>query len=278
MARRNGGAAAPRDPGRAARVRQFPTVTWRGERRAWALTLGASAVLHALGLALLVRIEPSPPRAGATGWVFTVLAEEAGGGGGPAPIQLALRSLGSEADPDLPAPPASPEIEEPDIPTVDLALEAPVSPEPVPVAPPAPAPPPGGVRREGAPAVGGGTGGGAGAGSGPGTGAGVGPGSGGGGAGDGIRPPAPLTILVPPTATAFGARQGRPRSPPGGQRGEGPLGGRGGLQRRPELRRTAPADRAGLALPPRPGRRQPPGPLPLRGVGHVLSTAPSHRA
>ncbi len=183
-------------------MRQFPTVTWRGERRAWALTLGASAALHALGLALLVRIEPSPPRAGATGWVFTVLAEEAGGGGGPAPIQLALRSLGSEADPDLPAPPASLEIEEPDIPTVDLVLEAPVSPEPLPVAPPAPAPPPGGVRQEGAPAVGGGTGGGAGAGSGPGTGAGVGQGSGGGGAGDGIRPPSPLTILVPPTATA----------------------------------------------------------------------------
>jgi len=180
-------------------MRQFPTVTWRGERRAWALTLGASAALHALGLALLVRIEPSPPRTGATGWVFTVLAEE--GGGGPAPIQLALRSLGSEADSDLPAPPAPPEIEEPDIPTVDLALEAPVSPEPLPVAPTAPAPPPGRVRREGAPAVGGGTGGGAGAGSGPGTGAGVGQSSGGGGAGDGIRPPAPLTILVPPTAT-----------------------------------------------------------------------------
>src|SRR5690606_35847901 len=44
-----------------------------------------------------------------------------------------------------------------------------------------------------------GSGGGTGAGSGSGTGGGAGPGGGG---GDGIRPPAPLTILVPPTATA----------------------------------------------------------------------------
>ena len=52
---------------------------------------------------------------------------------------------------------------------------------------------------------GGGVGPGAGPGSGPGSGPGAGPGTGsgqGGSSGTGIRPPAPLTILIPPTATA----------------------------------------------------------------------------
>ena len=169
------------------------------ERRKWASSSMASALVHVLVLTLVLRIEPPPPRPGpAGGWLFAELADDAGGGGEPSAVQLGWGSL-PEPEPTLEAPVP---VEVPDVEVVipELTLDAPVPDKLVTIAPPALAPP-SGVGQGGAPPAGsgGGTGGGSGAGSGPGTGAGSGPGGGG---GDGIRPPAPLTILIPPAATA----------------------------------------------------------------------------
>ena len=193
------------------RVQSFLTRTdraRRAERRTWALTVAASAALHALLLALVLAIGPPAPRTGAPGWVFAPLTDEGGGGGGqPTLVALSLGSLGPESiDPlsaTLPPLPPPPEVEEVPLPEIALTLEIPV-PEP-PVAPPPLAPDPRrGIAQApaggGTPGTGSGAGGGAGPGSGPGAGPGSGPGSGA-EAGDGVRPPAPLTILMPPTVT-----------------------------------------------------------------------------
>jgi TonB family protein len=113
-------------------------------------------------------------------------------------VQLGWGSL-PEPEATLEAP-VSVEVPEVEVEIPELTLDAPVPDQLVTIAPPELAPP-SGVGQGGAPPAGngGGTGGGTGAGSGPGTGSGRGPGGGG---GDGVRPPAPLTILVPPAATA----------------------------------------------------------------------------
>ncbi len=136
------------------------------------------------------------------------LTDEGGGGGGePTLVALSLGSLGPESVDPLSAAlaplPPPPEVEEVPVPEIALALETAVPDPPLAPPPPAPAPrggiapaPPGG----GTPGIGRGAGGGAGPGSGRGIGPGSGPGTGA-GPGDGIRPPAPLTILMPPVVT-----------------------------------------------------------------------------
>ena len=170
------------------------------ERRKWASSSLASAAVHVLVLALVLRIEPPAPRPGpASSWLFAELADDTGGGGGePSVVQLGWGSL-PEPEPalDAPVPVEVPEVE---VEIPELVLDAPVPDQLVTIAPPELAPPSGGGQGGAPPAgSGGGMGGGAGAGRGPGLGSGTGPGGGG---GDGIRPPAPLTILVPPAATA----------------------------------------------------------------------------
>jgi TonB family protein len=172
----------------------------REERRKGAAASVGSALLHALLIALVLRIEPPPPRPGpAGGWIFPQLTDEAGGGGGDdGVVQLAWGSLPEpELAVDDPVAPPIPEIEV-DLP--EITLDAPTTDQLVQIAPPELAVPTA-SGAGGAPArgTGAGSGGGAGAGAGPGSGSGVGTGGGG---GDGIRPPAPLTILVPPAATA----------------------------------------------------------------------------
>jgi TonB family protein len=152
---------------------------------------GASVFIHVLIVVLLlvvgVRAEQRP---GVTGWTLDV---SGGGraGGGVHLLQLTVPPV-AEAVPDLPALPALPSLVAPTLP--DLIPQI--------VSPPVLAfdssddcfgacnsPNPGsGARARGGLGTGVGPGSGAGAGSGPG--------------GDGVRPPAPLTILIPPAATA----------------------------------------------------------------------------
>ena len=159
---------------------------------------GASAIFHGLIVVLLLAVPvPSEPRPGVTGWTLDADAGLGGGGGGGAGGEVHLLQL--------PVPPAAEAV--PDLPALP-ALVAPTFPDLVPriVSPPM-------IAFESAdpcfgacdsPNTGAGAGGGLGMGVGTGSGAGVGPGAGvgSGPGGDGVRPPAPLTILIPPAATA----------------------------------------------------------------------------
>ena len=159
---------------------------------------GASAIFHGLIVVLLLAVPvPSEPRPGVTGWTLDADAGLGGGGGGGAGGEVHLLQL--------PVPPAAEAV--PDLPALP-ALVAPTFPDLVPriVSPPM-------IAFESAdpcfgacdsPNTGAGAGGGLGMGVGTGSGAGVGPGAGAGSGpgGDGVRPPAPLTILIPPAATA----------------------------------------------------------------------------
>ena len=159
---------------------------------------GASAIFHGLIVVLLLAVPvPSEPRPGVTGWTLDADAGLGGGGGGGAGGEVHLLQL--------PVPPAAEAV--PDLPALP-ALVAPTFPDLVPriVSPPV-------IAFESAdpcfgacdsPNTGAGAGGGLGMGVGTGSGAGVGPGAGAGSGpgGDGVRPPAPLTILIPPAATA----------------------------------------------------------------------------
>lgn len=173
----------------------------QADRGSHAWSTGASALVHGLILALLLALKaPVERRPGPAGWTLDASAGEGGGGGGETLYLLQLPALPvAEAAPALPALPS------PVAPTLpDLVPEAVAFPV---IAftsvtdcfsscePPSPRP-------------GAGLGGGPGTGTGPslGVGAGLGPGpgfgSGSGPGGDGVRPPAPLTILIPPSATA----------------------------------------------------------------------------
>ena len=161
---------------------------------------GASAIFHGLIVALLLAVGvPSEPRPGVAGWTLDVDAGIGGGGGGGAGGEHLLLQLpvprAAEAIPDLPALPA---------------VVAPTFPDLVPqiVSPPMVAfeiaDPCFGACASPNTGAGAGAGGGLGTGVGTGSGAGVGSGAGAGSGpgGDGVRPPAPLTILIPPAATA----------------------------------------------------------------------------
>ena len=177
------------------------------DRRERARSFGVAALAHlvVIGLILTLKVPPEA-RPGAPGWAFSLQEGDAGGGGGGGEsvtmIQLPEPPAATEA-PVLPpviptTEPLVPEIELPDLvdPTT-LALAA----------PPDSFPPPAALAGGGAgpgegTGVGPGSGSGSGGGSGSGTGTGTGSGRGAGRGGDGVRPPAPLTILIPPEATA----------------------------------------------------------------------------
>ena len=167
---------------------------------------GASALVHGLMLALLLAVKvPTEPRPGPAGWTLDTNAGVGGGGGGAGGevsfLQLPAPSV-AKAVPDLPALPALPSPVAPSLP--DLAPPAVVFPPMVAFESvsdcfgrcEAPDPGVGAGAGAGAGGLGAGLGPGSGTGSGPGRGTGSGPG------GDGVRPPAPLTILIPPAATA----------------------------------------------------------------------------
>jgi len=193
-------------------MRAFPGPTSpddrRADRRGLSLTLPLSALAHFALLAFLAGVDPPPARVGAPAWIFSDPIEAAGGRGGQtAVVQLDWGRLGVPTQRTTSSRPSM-EIEAPaivlpdpvDAPDVSVTAETPQLERPPAIAPPAtgaaglPAPEP-------LPGLGGGSGGGAGPGSGPGTGSGAGPGIGSGIGGDGIRPPTPLSILIPPTAT-----------------------------------------------------------------------------
>ena len=157
---------------------------------------GASAIFHGLIVVLLLAVPvPSEPRPGVTGRTLDADAGLGGGGGGGAGGEVHLLQL--------PVPPAAEAV--PDLPALP-ALVAPTVPDLVPriVSPPMitfeSADPCFGACDSPNTGAGGGLGTGVGTGSGAGVGSGAGAGSGPGG--DGVRPPAPLTILIPPAATA----------------------------------------------------------------------------
>lgn len=160
---------------------------------------GAAVIFHGLIVALMLAVPvPAEPGPGVTGWTLDANTGVGGGGGGAGGEHLLLQ---------LPVPPTAEAI--PDLPTIP-SLIAPTFPDLVPqiVSPPAvvfeSADPCFGACDSPYVGAGAGTGGGLGTGIGTGSGTGVGSGSGAGSGpgGDGIRPPAPLTILIPPTATA----------------------------------------------------------------------------
>ncbi len=180
----------------------------KNDRRSRIGSAGVATLIHLGVVALFLVIRaPIVQRAGPDGWAFGSEPGDAsdagsGGAGGDLMIQLPPPPAG-DASPDLPA---IPDLVAPVVPDLETI-----------VVPDLEVPPPndfiqrpvmdcnGPCRGIGlADGAGGGTGGG----SGPGTGPGVGPatgsgsGSGSGGGGTAIRPPAPLTILVPPKATS----------------------------------------------------------------------------
>lgn len=188
-------------------MRQFPATLTQGDRRqerlSWVVTLAGSAAMHAAVLVVLLQGGPPPQRAGAPTWLFAELTEDGGGGGGESPVvRLAWGSPESRSTPEEPTVPSEipfPELQFPEtaqMVDVELSLEALETDRPAVVAPPAPSEPAfaGGA---GAPTAGRGRGAGGGTGAGPGSGAGPGTAT----PGQGIRPPAPLTILMPPVAT-----------------------------------------------------------------------------
>ena len=131
------------------------------------------------------------------------------GGGGGGSEQIEYIDISPEAaaevepfvvpEPEIPEP--EPELPEPEPP----AAETP-APTPAPPAAPQPMPGAGSGAGEGTgtgPGTGPGAGGGSGGGTGGGIGSGVGTGTGGGGGGDGtIRPPVPMSVILPPTPPA----------------------------------------------------------------------------
>ena len=190
-------------------MRQFPATLSRGcrrqERVSWTVALTVSTGIHALALAVLLQGGASPQRTGAPTWLFAELTENAAGGGEPAVVRLAWGSPVSRstpAEPTSPTPVHVPELQLPEIaqvPPTDFSLEALEIERLVVAAPPLlPGPVFTGAGGASARGQGGGAGGGTGRGTGAGLGSGTGPGSG--TPGEGIRPPAPLTILMPPAA------------------------------------------------------------------------------
>ena len=159
---------------------------------------GAAAILHGLIVALLLAVGvTTEPRPGVSGWTLNSDAGVGGGGGGEAGGRALLLQL--PAPPvieSVPNPPALPAIAAPTLPDLVPRIESPPA-----------------VAFESADCFGAcaspnaGTGSGAGSGSGSGVGSGSGAsvgsgtGAGSGPGGDGVRPPAPLTILIPPAAT-----------------------------------------------------------------------------
>ena len=161
---------------------------------------GASALFHGLIVALLLAVGVQPEqRPGVTGWTLDTNTGGGGGSSGGAGGEIHLLQL--------PIPPAAEAV--PDIPAIP-SLVAPTLPDLVPqiVSPPVvafeSADPCFGACDSPNAGAGAGTGGGLGIGVGTGSGAGVGSGTGAGSGpgGNGVRPPAPLTILIPPAATA----------------------------------------------------------------------------
>ena len=169
----------------------------REQRRGWLTSLCGSGLVHAFVVAVLVGVRPELPRPG-PGSLFDafVAPDDAGGGGGGEPVHmiaLAYRDPpASAARPELPPPPEitipHPVFQD----AVVSALEAPAPPEPPAVGM---AVATGAAESDSGGGAGGGRGGGtrAGSASAPGTGAGAG--------GGGVRPPAPITIMMPPPAT-----------------------------------------------------------------------------
>ena len=175
------------------------------DRRERAGSLGVAVLAHLIVIALVLALKvPPEARPGAPGWAFSLQEGDAGGGGGGGEsvtmIQLPEPPVADV--PELPrvVPPTDPlipDVELPDLvdPTT-IALAAPPDSFPV---------PPSGFSGSGAGSgagAGPGSGTGSGGGSGSGVGTGTGSGRGAGRGGDGVRPPAPLTILIPPEATA----------------------------------------------------------------------------
>lgn len=172
----------------------------RGSR---SVSFMVAVVLHALlGALLLTARAPLQSRPGPVGRALSAAAGDGGGGGGGGGGErihlLHLPPPPADALPDLPATPrvATPDLILPDPSLTAMAEVLPSMPEPVLGGVP-------GAGRDPSAGLGAGAGGGRGGGTGPGVGPGSGPKSGGGtGGGDGVRPPAPLTILIPPPATA----------------------------------------------------------------------------
>ena len=161
-------------------------------------SFGVSAVVHVLVVVVLLAVKaPSELRPGPAGWSFAARAGDSGGGGGGGSETVHLLQLTRPpAEPPNPSLPALPSVVTP----------RPLLPELVPdPTHPLPLPSGAGDLIGSLPAPGAGRGAGTGAGSGTGTGsgsgAGAGEGAGAGAGGDGVRPPAPLMILVPPAAT-----------------------------------------------------------------------------
>ena len=172
-------------------------------------SFGLAILVHlALGLLLLTGQSPPEARVGPPGWAFS--ADDGGGGGGGSERVHLLQLPVPEAPAPVPELPTVPDVMVQE-PTVDWVMDSVLVKSELPslqLTPPtlAEANCPGGVCG-GAGGSGTGSGGGSGSGAGPGSGAGTGPGSGAGsggglgGGGNGIRPAAPLTILIPPAAT-----------------------------------------------------------------------------
>ena len=172
--------------------------------RARAVSFGVAVLLHALVILLVVSFK-SPPEArpGPPGWALSLTQpDEAGGGGGGATVTM-----------QLPAPPAETSVPTPEVPTPQVVVPDVSVPEiTIPQTTIALLPPPDSLPKAGgaAPVAGAGagsggrsgsgtgTGGGSGSGNGAGTGSGRGVGSG----GDGVRPPMPLSVIIPPAATS----------------------------------------------------------------------------
>ena len=166
----------------------------REQRRGWLASLCASGLVHALVVAVLVGVRPEPPRPGPGSLFDAFLAPDDAGGGGGEPMHRVVLVHG-----DLLASPVPPELPPP----LEIAFPEPALPDPMvpplyaPAAPEAAAVGLAAASR----AVDSGSGGGAGGGRGGGTGAGSASGPGAGAGGGGVRPPAPITILMPPPAT-----------------------------------------------------------------------------
>lgn len=176
----------------------------RGSR---AGSFGVAVALHLLGLALVLSLHAPPvARPGAAGWTLSLEQDDPGGGGGGAGGE-SVQMIQLPPPPRPPAPETAPELATA-VDVLDQPVELPALSDTL-------------TRREVAPlevqgrgtiaardlalgrgpGTGGGSGTGSGTGSGSGSGSGTGPGRGSGAGGDGVRPPAPLTILIPPAAT-----------------------------------------------------------------------------
>ena len=158
-----------------------------------------AALLYGLAIAGIMALRVAPEaRPGAPGWALALEEGDAGGGGGGGERVHMVQLPAPAADvPPVPTvvPPPEPLIPEVQLP--DLVDPTTLALAPMPDSFPVP-----GLSGAGSgTGVGPGSGSGSGGGSGSGTGTGTGSGSGRGRGGDGVRPPAPLTILIPPAAT-----------------------------------------------------------------------------